>query len=366
MFLPFGFFKNQVPKPILDPAYPSGGVGNYIKAMVQSGNTIFVGGYFTSIGGQTRNRIAAINATTGNVLSWYPTGGANSDVLGMALNGNTLYVAGAFTTIGGVTRNGIVALDAITGAVLSWYPAGGLGGSMVGKCLVLSGTTLYIGGAFSSIGGTARTNIGAVDTNTGATLSWYPTGGVNFSLNVLYLSNGVLYLGGGFTSVGGQARTLLAAVDPTTGSVLAWNPTNGSGNNYIFDILRSGNTVYVGGTFISLNSTLRFGIAAINATTGAILSWYPDLNGGQVTGLAINGTSLYITGIFLTVNGATRNRIAAVSTINAGTLPWYPAGGVDSGVDSSYALNDNTWWLAGGFATVGGQTRARIAKLNLS
>ncbi|MBM9578909.1 pyrroloquinoline quinone biosynthesis protein [Leptospira sp. 201903070] len=366
MFLPFGFFKNQVPKPTLDPAYPTGGVGNYIKAMVQSGNTIFVGGLFTSIGGQTRNRIAAIDATTGTVLSWYPTGGANSDIYGLALSGNTLYVAGSFTNIGGSTRNGIAALDATTGAVLSWYPTGGLGGSPFGKCLVLSGSTLYIGGGFTSIGGVARTNIGAVDANTGATLSWYPSGGVNFNLNVLYLNSGVLYIGGGFTSVGGQSRVLLAALDPTTASVLSWNPTNGGGNNYVDTIVRNGNTVYVGGSFSSLNSTLRFGIAAIDATTGSLLSWLPDLNGGQLTGLALNGTSLYLVGNFSTVNGAARSRIASVSTVTAGTLSWYPTGGADATVDTSYALDGNTLWIAGGFSNVGGQSRLRIAKLNLS
>lgn len=370
MFMPFGFIKNQVPRPVLDPAYPAGGINNYGEVVAQAGNVVFVGGLFTTIGGQARNRIAALDATTGAVLSWYPTGGANGTVQTMVVSGNVLFVGGIFTSIGGQARNGIAALDVTTGAVLSWYPTGGLtSGSTPGiNTFVLSGNTLYVGGFFTTIGGQTRTNIAALDATTAAVLSWYPTGGVNLAVQTMCLASGILYIGGGFTSVGGQSRTLLAGIDATTGAVLSWNPTAAGGNNYIQYIVRIGNIVYVAGSFSSIAGSLRNGLAAFDATTGALQSWHPitSAGGGNIYGMTAVGSSIYITGNFTTINGTTRNRVAAVDT-SANLLPWYPAGGLDNGPEAASRTDNDTWWILGGsFTTVGGQARVRIVKLNLN
>ena len=37
-----------------------------------SGSTVYAGGGFTSIGGQARNSIAALDATTGAATAWDP------------------------------------------------------------------------------------------------------------------------------------------------------------------------------------------------------------------------------------------------------------------------------------------------------
>ncbi|MBU1670746.1 MAG: IPT/TIG domain-containing protein [Actinobacteria bacterium] len=60
---------------------------------------MYVGGYFTLIGGETRSRIAAIDATTGIPTSWDPGGDASVDSL--ALSGEVLYAGGGFQYFGG-------------------------------------------------------------------------------------------------------------------------------------------------------------------------------------------------------------------------------------------------------------------------
>ena len=62
-----------------------------------SGNTVYVGGIFTSIGGQPRNRIAAIDATTGLATAWNPN--ADSWEQSLAVSGGIVYAGGAFTNI---------------------------------------------------------------------------------------------------------------------------------------------------------------------------------------------------------------------------------------------------------------------------
>ena len=61
-------------------------------------NQIFLGGQFSSVGGQPRNRIASL-AAFGPVTSWDPN--ANGTVHSIAQVGSTVYVGGAFGTIGG-------------------------------------------------------------------------------------------------------------------------------------------------------------------------------------------------------------------------------------------------------------------------
>ena len=65
---------------------------------------------FTSIGGQTRNFIAAMDAGTGLFTPWDPN--ANNNVNALALSGSTVYAGGDFTIIGGQSRNEVAALDA--------------------------------------------------------------------------------------------------------------------------------------------------------------------------------------------------------------------------------------------------------------
>jgi predicted small secreted protein len=102
---------------------------------------------FTSIGGQKRNYIAALDATTGKATDWNPN--ADSYVATLAINGSTIYVGGYFTSIGGQKRNYIAALDATTGKAINWNPDADNGV----LTLAINGSTIYVGGYFTSIGG---------------------------------------------------------------------------------------------------------------------------------------------------------------------------------------------------------------------
>ena len=53
--------------------------------------TVYAGGKFTSIGGQPRNYIAALDAT-GAATNWNPN--ANAEVNALALGGSTVYAGG--------------------------------------------------------------------------------------------------------------------------------------------------------------------------------------------------------------------------------------------------------------------------------
>ena len=156
-----------------------------------SGATIYAGGYFTSIGGQARNSIAALDAVTGAATAWNPN--ASSYVNALAVSGSTVYAGGDFTSIGGQARNRIAALDAVTGTATAWDPNASDPASGI-NALAVSGSTVYAGGRFSSIGGQVRNNIAALDAATGAATPWNRTRTPTSRL--LAVSGATLYAGG--------------------------------------------------------------------------------------------------------------------------------------------------------------------------
>jgi hypothetical protein len=84
------------------------------------GNDLILGGEFRTAGGAPRNRIAAVDATTGAVTVWNP--GTDGFVNAVAVAGNVVGVGGDHSSAGGLPRTNAAALDATTGIATSFDP----------------------------------------------------------------------------------------------------------------------------------------------------------------------------------------------------------------------------------------------------
>ena len=369
---------------------------------------VYVGGGFTTIGGQARNGLAALDAGTGAATAWNP----NPDgywVGALAVLGNTVYVGGDFATVGGATHLGAVAIttsgevtttpyDAqVPGTVSAvavdgsgrvvvvgiFLQAGSLKRSNIARfnadgtldtgwnpnadghvsALAVADDTVYVGGYFTTIGGQARNHIAALDATTGAATVWNPNavGGVGALgvswVGALAVLGDTVYAGGNFTAIGGQARNGLAALDATTGAATAWNPNPDGGS--ISVLAASGDTVYVGGYFTNIGGQARNHIAALDATTGAATAWNPNPN-GYAPVLAVSGDSVYVGGSFTTIGGQTRNNIAALDATTGAATAWNPA--ADGGV-SALAVAGDTVYAGGYFTQISGVPRTGFAAL---
>jgi hypothetical protein len=129
--------------------------------MAISGDNIYVGGEFISVGATTRSRLAAVN-TSGSLLSWDPN--ASSTVRALTAIGDNVYIGGLFTTISSQTRRFLAALNS-SGALLSWNPEP----NNTVNAITSSGGNVYIGGNFTDL----QSNI----TTTSSKLSVIPTYG---------------------------------------------------------------------------------------------------------------------------------------------------------------------------------------------
>jgi hypothetical protein len=189
-------------------------------------------------------------------------------------------------------------------------------------------------------------------------------------------ANGMLYLGGSFTSVTAAAGTSPAG-SFTRNHILSINAATGSistsfapkVNGDVWAIIPSGTSLYIGGSFTSVNGVARRGLAKINATTGAVdTAFNAGLSSGRVSEAAMVRGRLIISGTF-------PKRIMAVSPTsggNTGYLNISVTGSVASNAGPvevyRFAVNPAATRLVGvgNFTTVGGATRYRAFMLNLN
>ncbi|MGO9018058.1 MAG: carboxypeptidase regulatory-like domain-containing protein [Syntrophobacteraceae bacterium] len=311
----------------------------FVETIATDGLTTYIGGNFTTIQGQSRCNIAAIDASTGEVTPWNPIVGSICSLpvvhaIAISADGGVVYVG---------TEYGVFAFDAATGEATSWNP--NAHGAIYALAVSGDGSTVYAAGDFTYIGGQYRTYLAALDASTGKATSWYPViigSGSSIYIYAIALSGdgGTVYVGGLFSDVAGlQYRNNIAAFDASTGEVTSWNP---NADNSVFALGVSGDTIYAGGAFFNIGGQSRNGIAAIDASTGLATSWNTNA-GGSTNALAVSGNTIY--------TGGTEG-VVAIDASTGLTTSWYH--NFDNSVFALTVSNNGTLYAGGGFLTVDG------------
>ncbi len=246
-------------------------VNGDVRAFEKDGNEVFLGGLFTAIGGQSRNYIGSVDAITGNVSSWNPNLSGmmpTNYISAIAKDGNTVYVGGEFSSVGLDARNKIAAIDATTGLATSWNP--GASGSVAD--LIVNGSNIFVAGTFTTIGGQTRERIAELSLSTGVPTAWNPI--AQSYVYDIELDAGTVYAGGVFNSIGGQPYKNAAAINATTGNVLSWNPNP---NYSVYAVVKNGNKIILGGNFTSLGNKSALALGEVDVNTAEASSWNPGL-----------------------------------------------------------------------------------------
>ncbi len=243
-----------------------------------------------------------------------PTWQINGVVWSQVIVGTTVYVTGEFTKArppgvpaggsGEVTANNIFAFDISTGNRVSAFNHSL---NAQGRSITASpdGTTIYVGGSFTSVDGAARGHIAAFDTASGTLKSGF-TPNASGSVRAVSATNSVVYLGGGFSAVSGQSRKNLAAVG-ANGALQAWAPKADDGSVWSMVVAPDQSRVIVGGAFTTLNGQYAYGMGSLRASgsataAGDVLPWAANrtikdaTTTGAITSLRTDGTLIYGTG----------------------------------------------------------------------
>ncbi|MBK9417979.1 MAG: hypothetical protein IPN62_11970 [Flavobacteriales bacterium] len=344
----------DMPSDLIDETWTPAVNGPVYGIAVQPG-VVYIGGAFSSAGGQNRNNIAALDATTAQASpTWNPN--ANNAVWSLAIAAGDLITVGNFTDIGGQPRSYAAALNISDGtAVPSWDPS-------PSEPLQLAVTSplgqLLLGGGYA---GTMydfqqRTNTFAVDLTDFQVTSWNPA--PDGTVRCIQVTDNAVYLGGQFTFLGGQPRNAIAAVNKTNGNATTWNP---SANNQVVALKLANSSVYAAGDFTTIGGASRQGIARLNLTTGAVVPAFNANSNGGVWDLEASNDKLFLAGSFNLLGGSDRIGVGVVN-LTTGSL-------LDdvfevNGPVYDLALAQNTVYLGGAFNEVQGEQRASLCALD--
>ncbi len=304
------------------------------------GSRIYVGGDFTSIGGQTRNRIAAFTTATGDLVGGFsPNVGYHVFDISVGDSG-VVYVGGNFLNVGSTYRGRLAAFNA-TGSLLSWAPDAS--DRQVWAVQVSpDGSQVAVAGQFETFNGTTDFGRGlvVVDSATGqiepfAVTDIVRNGGEDGAIEDLYTDGDLLY-GSGYT-YGRPSGTLEGVFAASWGDgTVDWiNDLHGDTHSVFAQgevVYSAGHAHYSGNMdgFMQPGGTWDWyrGIANTKQVAGTLwterlgytnfagqprpelLNWFPALSAGTFTGLEqgpwnVTGDDRYIVmgGEFLTANG---------------------------------------------------------------
>ncbi|MCC5844937.1 MAG: choice-of-anchor D domain-containing protein [Verrucomicrobia bacterium] len=323
--------------------------------VTQSDGKIMVGGNFTSISGQTRNRIARLNADGSLDMGFDPN--ASGIVYAMAVQQDgRILIGGNFTSLGGQPRSRLARLNA-DGVLDESFNPPSISNVIRAVTLQEDGKIL-IGGSFTNIGGQVRNRIARL--NPDGTLDETFICSANSDVYSLVLQpDGKIIAGGFFTSIGGQTRNRIARLNTDGALDELFNPDANNAVNTL--ILQANGKILVGGNFTNLGGQARNRLARLQSDGTLDEDFDPNVS-NPVHSLALQTDGkILLGGEFGRIGEVTRNRIARLNP--EGTLdPTFNPGA--SGTVRALMLQPEGNVLAGGdFFTLGGQPRNRIARL---
>ena len=363
-------------------------------------------------------------AAPGDVdLSFDPGSGINHSVTAVVVqpDGKSI-IGGTFTTVKGLARRGIARLNAdgsgdssfdpgeqsfaLLYSALAWQPDGKV---LVGDYRVWSGTHHY-----SRV---ARVHSdGSLDTTFNATFTKYDDASGTFYEGPVHAiavqPDGKVLVGGDFTAVNGTSRMRVARLNPDGSLDSSFDAGTGLHQIVAAVVVQPDGKVLIGG---SLGTAVGIGIARLNSNGSLDSTFDPAIDVYDVRSMALqpdgklligggfswgtaadehygiarlnsNGTldssfdvgtgargvssvvlqsdgKVCIAGEFVTVNGIARNRIARLNANGSLDSTFDPGTGPNGAVGSLALQSDGRMLIGGGFLTVEGSDRSRMARL---
>jgi uncharacterized delta-60 repeat protein len=351
---------------------------NVTTLAIQSDGKILVGGTFTALGGETRNRLVRLN-TDGTVDTAFSTNlgtGFSSNVNTIAIQSDgKILVGGTFNTLNFTTRNRLVRLNT-NGTVDTAFSTNlGTGfNNTVNTLAIQSDGKILVGGLFTALKGTTRNRLVRLNADGTEDTAFYTnlgTGFANVVITIAIQSDGKILVGGLFTTFKGTFRNRLVRLntDGTEDTAFYTNLGTGVGSNVITIAIQSDGKILVGGTFTTLNGITRNRLVRLNAAGTVDTAFSTNLGAGfnsTVNTIAIQSDGkILVGGLFIALNSTTRNRLVRLNTDGTdAALSITNYLGFGSIVWSLAIQSDDKILVGGQFTTFNGTFRNRLVRLN--
>jgi len=349
----------------------------------QFNGTILIGGAFTTFKGNTRNRLVRLNSDGTEDTAFYTNLGTgfNSGIYTLIYQFNgTILIGGAFSTLNGNTRNRLVKLNFDGTDDTDFYANLGTGfNSEIYTLATQSDGKILVGGAFTTFNGNARISLIRLNSDGTEDTTFYANLGMGFNnvetvFNVIIQSNGKILVGGAFTAFNGDTRNKLIRLNSDGTEDIAFYANLGTGfNNTVYNISeQSDEKILVDGAFTTFNGNTRNRLIRLNSDGTENAAFYTNLGTGFNSDIRIltpqSDGKILVGGAFTTLNGNTRNKLIRLNFdgtedtnfyINIGT-------GFNSATDAIAIQSDGKILTGGLFTTLNGITRNRLLRLTFT
>jgi hypothetical protein len=209
-----------------------------VESIAQVGNHVIIGGTFTQLqpagGGTVVNQsfLASFDATTGAIdPSFDPVLNGEVTAVIPAGDGSSVFVGGQFSTVDGAAASHVTRIAVATGARVPGFTVPAINQDVYDLRLVRN--QLVVAGAFNKVGATTRTTLASFDPDTGVLTNFVHnafgaprTGARLLVLKIDATADGRRIMAvGNFGTVDGQTRDQVVLLDSSGGStaVLAWS-----------------------------------------------------------------------------------------------------------------------------------------------
>jgi trimeric autotransporter adhesin len=234
------------------------GATSHVYALKTYGSRLYVGGAFGNLGGQPRGRIGAVSTGTGAVdPNFNPNANDSVHAIVTSPDGQTVYVGGVFTSIGGGTRGFLAPVSATNGALLPLtfqYP---LYANSVGNVWDLDITPA--GDRLLAAEGGFENQVASFSTTTGQRLWYYQVDG---DTQAVRYYNGNVYFGFHEGDINDHTVRMEVA-DATTGALLTSYKLPIDSFFGVWDIDASPDALVLGGEFLHVNNVATDGVAIL-------------------------------------------------------------------------------------------------------
>ncbi|KHD89874.1 MAG: hypothetical protein OM95_02125 [Bdellovibrio sp. ArHS] len=385
----------------LDDSFVPVVVGGAVSALEYGpGTTIFAGGNFTSINGQaTSAKLVQLNSD-GSIVTTFnvSTGGVpNGEIkaLRLSADGDSLFVGGNFTTYRGVTVNRLVKVNVADGAVAAGWATGATAGFTTASSYVHDielapddDSEIYVSGNFTQYGATANSGlrIARLTANGALSATFNGAPGTTNGFNAGYVRDitpardgtSDIYVAGEFTSYRGTPQSFFARLQ-ANGALSATFVNRGfSASGYTNAVLvpPAGDNPYsdvlVGGAFTAYDA---FGFARLlrlnaDGTPDIGINIGAGIAGGsgllkEIVEINDGSDRLFIGGSFTTYRGVSSPYIARINQDGSLDTSFVVGTGFNGEVSALYYDKSiNKLYVAGAFTTYKGTTVNRIVRLN--